>query len=506
MNNKTRSPDLLLRIGDFMDDIKSLFNPQSALISKANRRAYFGYDAATTSRKDLPFPWDGQAEGMNRATRMTLRARARNLERNSLTTGAILTALTNNIIGAGLNMQSQSDNEVFNNRIEELWNDWVKPENCDYSQQQSLDDMLDMVVQRMFVDGGIIATYPLDMEREIPLTIQLREVDDLATDVTPATGNGNLILSGVEITQEGKPIAYWLHHVAPDGFESGEPDRFLAKDVDFLWRKNRPSQYRELTEMSRSIVPTCDLSDYTNAVAFQQKVAACTAVFIETENQMGNVGRAVNVTDGNESKRVENISAGTIKHLKPGETAKAIIPNGQAAEASTYTATQQRAIAADIGLSLESTSRNVERVNYSSARQNLLADQVTYRKMRKFVIVHFLNPLFKRFVQTCYLAGLLEGTGVDISDKQYFKAVWLASDIGWIDPKKEAEANSIKLSNGGTDFKEYCALQGVDWKERIDSMAEVQAYAKSKGVALSFNVEPSDTGEIGENIDEGVEE
>ena len=30
--------------------------------------------------------------------------------------------------------------------------------------------------------------------------------------------------------------------------------------------------------------------------------------------------------------------------------------------------------------------------------------------------------------------------------------------------------------------------RGVDWRERIDSMAEVQEYAKKKGVDLCFSI------------------
>ena len=171
-----------------------------------------------------------------------------------------------------------------------------------------------------------------------------------------------------------------------------------------------------------------------------------------------------------------------------------LIPSGQAAEVGNYLPLQQRMIAAAMGLSLESTSRNVERVNYSSARQNLLADENTYKQMRKELVEYFLRPLYRRFVNICYLAGLLDGTGFKPDDLQYYKAVWLAPSLGWIDPKKEAEANSINLQNGGKSFQQYCAEQGVDWRERIDEMAEVQEYAESKGVTLSFNVADSSDG------------
>ena len=58
--------------------------------------------------------------------------------------------------------------------------------------------------------------------------------------------------------------------------------------------------------------------------------------------------------------------------------------------------------------------------------------------------------------------------------------------------------------NGGLSFQQYCAAQGVDWRERIDEMAEVQEYAESKGVTLSFNVaENSDGDKQGDDETDG---
>lgn len=490
---KQRSPDnVFFRLGNFVDDVKSIFAPESALKSKATRMGYFGYEAAHQTRKDNVFPWDGPAEGINKASRATLRARARDLERNNPITCSIIMAVKNNVIGTGFNMQSRSGNDAFNSRIEELWQEWCCHENCDYTKQQSLDDLLKLIIRRKQVDGGILITFPLDKSREIPLTIQLHEVDELTSDNVTLT-NGNIISDGVECTPEGLPIAYWITQTDVDGITLAEPKRIDADNAIFMWERTRASQFREITPMASTIVTTKDLGDYTNAVSFQQKTAACTSVFVETNSTAGAIGRIAQA----ESKQsnIEQIRGGRVQYLAPGETAKMLIPSGQAAEVGNYLPLQQRMIAAAQGLSLESTSRNVERVNYSSARQNLLADENTYKQMRKELIEYFLRPLYRRFVNVCYLAGLLDGVGFEPGNRDYYQAVWLAPSLGWIDPKKEAEANTINLQNGGKSFQAYCAEQGADWRDRIDEMAEVQRYAEEKGVTLSFNSTSNNSGD-----------
>lgn len=496
-----RSPDnnVFYRLGNLVDDVKSIFAPESALKSKATRMGYFGYEAAHQTRKDNVFPWDGPAEGINKASRATLRARARDLERNNPITNSIVMAVKNNVVSTGFNMQARSQNEAFNERIEELWEEWCHHENCDYTKNQSLDDLLKLIVRRKQIDGGILITFPLDIKREIPLTIQIHEVDELTSENVTLT-NGNIISDGVECTAEGLPVAYWLTQTDVDGMSIAEPKRINAENAIFLWERTRASQFREITPMASTIVTTKDVGDYNNAVAFQQKTAACTSVFVETNNIAGTMGRIAQ--SANKQSNVEQIKGGKVQYLAPGETAKMLIPSGQAAEVGNYLPLQQRMIAAAMGLSLESTSRNVERVNYSSARQNLLADENTYKQMRKELIEYFLRPLYKRFVNICYLVGLLDGVGFEPNNKDYYKATWLAPSLGWIDPKKEAEANSINLQNGGKSFQTFCAEQGADWKERIDEIAEVQEYAKSKGVELGFNSTNSGSG-LGNGWNEG---
>lgn len=476
---------VLSKIGDMLDDIRAIWNPSKSMARKLERDRYFAYQAAHTSRKDSPIPFDGQAEQFNSYSRAALRAKARDLERNNPMTGSVLQAILNNAIGTGFNMQAQTDNDLFNQRIEELWKEWEHHENCDITQQQSLDDLIKLMVTRKYVDGGIMATFPLDPKRKIPLTIQLHEVDDLETTVNPKDTKGHLIMNGVELDLTGKPIAYYLRQTEPDGFTEMEPRKYDAKDVIFLWSRSRVSQFREITQMARTINITKDLGDYNDAVMFQQKIAACFSAFVENDNMMASPGRVVNQADGT---RVESIEGGSIKYLKPGEHIKGLTPNAQVTDASNFLPLQQRIIAADSGLSLESTSRNVERVNYASARQNLLADQLTYGAIREELVEYLLRPLYKRFVDICYLAGLLDGTGFKYGEPQYYKAVWLAASLGWIDPLKEAQANAINLANGGKSYQEYCAEQGADWRDRINQMKEVQEYADKQGVNLAFNV------------------
>ena len=274
-----------MEFGKALDDFIAIFSPERALRRRGFRDAYGAYEAAIPTRKDLPFGVDGRAEQLNTTSRKVLRTRARSLERNSDVMGGLLYALENNVVGSHINMQASSDDKEFNQRIEELFHDWEHAENCDITEQQSLTEITKMVLRRTKVDGGVLATYVFDDKSKYGLKIQMREVDDLVATSEPRLENGNIVSNGIEMTKFGKPVAYYLNSYDANGMSDELiAERIPASQVDFLWRKERPSQFREVPSMARSITRITDLDDYTNAVAFQQKTMACTSAFIETDN------------------------------------------------------------------------------------------------------------------------------------------------------------------------------------------------------------------------------
>lgn len=495
-----------MNIGKMIDDLVAVFNPQAACRRQAYRSIYGagGYDGANITRKDtIVKPSNAIAENDNAMARAMLRDKARDLEKNSDMVASMIQSITSNVIGSSLNVQSRSQDKEFNKLIEELFAEWCYHENCDISETQSFNEILEMAVTRWIVDGGIMLVTSIDKASKFGLKIQIREVDDIdESEDTFNVKNGNRVVHGIEINQYGKPIRYYLKVHKAGTLENYEVEKIPAKRVHFLWTRKRATQYREVTNLHTSIVSLGDLADFRNALAFQQKAAACTQAFIECDaNTMP--GRPVNTQDG---KRIHDLQAGTITYLKPGEHLKPFIPVGQAAQADAYVISEQRMIAAAMGLSLESATRNVERVNYSSARQNLLADQKTYNKIRAFLYEHLLRPLFAEFVDACYLKGLLRGTKYTPDNEDYYKCMWLSEGTPWIDPKKEAEADAIRLANGGLSFKRYCADRGEDWQERIDDMAEVQEYAKSKGVELNYIVQNESMKQESEDTSNGGNE
>ena len=84
-------------------------------------------------------------------------------------------------------------------------------------------------------------------------------------------------------------------------------------------------------------------------------------------------------------------------NMNPGDEAQFLNPSGQATDASAYIKQELRLIGSGQGLSYETTSRDMSESNYSSARQGMIEDELTYIEDRE-QILEILDEIYETFV------------------------------------------------------------------------------------------------------------
>ena len=116
-----------------------------------------GYDAAGFGRINAGWRVHNEsAETTDRYSRDVVRARARDLERNSDILQAVILAYKRNGVGKGYTLRAKTGDDALNRQIEALWRRWCKAGNCDVTGEQSFTELLRMAVERKRVDGGIL--------------------------------------------------------------------------------------------------------------------------------------------------------------------------------------------------------------------------------------------------------------------------------------------------------------------------------------------------------------
>lgn len=457
----------------------------------ANRQYYKSflrnYDAAKNDR--LNANWTAvntTAELTDRNYRDTIKARARDLERNSDMAESIINALERNVVGTGINLQAKilkvngEEDDELNTKIEDLFREWCHKENCDITGQMTFFEIQAMLMRRIEVDGGMLFIKCYDNKSGIiPFCIQAKEVDDLDTSKdTVSVGNANTrIVGGIELNEYNRPVAYWFKKYTIDGYYIGDSERVEASRVIFPWKKTRPSQIREISPMARTLPRVKDVNEFIEAVSVKERILACLSVFI-TKMTAGNIGRS-STTDDKSGYKVKTIAPGMIHELQPGEGVNTVNPSGQSSNAKEFVMMQQRMAGAGQGLGYETTSRDMSQVNYSSARQGLLEDQITYKKWQQFIIEHFCRDVYIEFIKSAVLSGKLEIKDFFKYKEKYTKHIWVTPGWSWIDPLKEVKANQFALESGMDTLSNICGSRGLDWRDVIEQRAKEEAYQRA---------------------------
>ncbi len=119
------------------------------IFTHKNQRRSMSYDSGEYDRLNRNWmPVNESSEISNSQNRDLIRARSRDLERNSDLMNASVSPWVRNIVGKGYILEAKSEDREFNSRIEELWRKWCKKDNCDITGSQSFWEMMRMAVRR----------------------------------------------------------------------------------------------------------------------------------------------------------------------------------------------------------------------------------------------------------------------------------------------------------------------------------------------------------------------
>ncbi len=445
------------------------------------------YDAGDPSRLNAGWRAVNQsAEYTDRYSRDTVRARARDLERNSDMMNAVIGAFVRNTVGGGITLQADTGSQTLNKQIEALWKEWCKKRNCDVTGTQSLSQLLRMAVRRKKVDGGVLFVKRYTHDGILPFQLQAFEVDELDGTQFAPKHPGNRVVSGIEYTPFNKPVGYWLRQYPIDGFLAIDPIYIDAKDVIFYFSKHRPSQLREMSDVSQTVTRIRDINEFMVAVAVKQRIEACLAIFIKrvvpfAKGIAEGFGRALGGGPLRTGKSYEGktVTPGMIGELNDGDEIEVVNPQGQATDAAQYVSLQQHLISSGQGLSYESVARDMKESTYSSARQGMIEDSMTYAEETE-LLQDVLDEIYETFIISAVLAGKIAAADFWENKRKYFAHHWVKPPKPWIDPLKESSAVKVALQTGQKTWKQIAAENGSDWQTQIDDIADVLKYARDR--------------------------
>lgn len=482
-----------------------------AITKKRPLRMYAG---AATSRLNSNWMAAGtSADAEIKGSIKTLRQRSRQLVRDDPHARQAVRSITSNVIGdSGIKLQAHvrkyrvnTLDTKINAQIEEAWKKWGRYDSCHTAGRLCWADIERLCCNSMIESGEVfirMVNKPFGRSK-IPFALEILEADQLDDDYTGRSSNKNASWRmGVEVDKFMRPknYAFLTKHPGDTPFTlpQGEDRHMIipANEIIHLYMTDRPSQTRGVPWMASAIESLHQLAGFRESAVVRARASSALMGFITSPE--GELDQGGEVYDGD---RVTSFSPGQFHYLQNGENV--VIPDMDSphGEFEPFMRAMLRSMAAGIGLSYESLSRDYSQSNYSSSRLALLEDRTQYKAIQNYFIENLHSRIYENWLQMAVLSGELNLPNFDTDFEKYMKIHWMPRGWSWIDPLKEVNAAKEAVRAGFKTQAQVVAEQGGDLEELLAERKDEVEQAEQLGLVFDSKLTiPTEQKEV--SIDE----
>tara|TARA_R100001594_G_scaffold88768_2_gene123059 strand:- start:13865 stop:15349 length:1485 start_codon:yes stop_codon:yes gene_type:complete len=456
------------------------------------KRSYAGANTGRLFADFLTSSTSADAEIKNNIR--LLRDRSRELARNDPYISRYLNLMVSNVVGKhGIRVSSKSRNDngsldlAANQLIERAWKEWSQIGNCTINERMTFLDCQKIFVETLFRDGEVLVRKIKNTNSPFGFQIQFLEADHLDENKNQnADKNGNSIKMGVEVNKYGKPIAYHLFKKHPFDNTYPRPSqeyiRVPADEIIHAYLPQRAEQTRGVSLIAPVMANMKMLNGYYEAEIVAARVGASKMGFITSGDGDGYVGDGEMEDTFNPTM---NAQAGVFEQLPAGMDFKAFDPTHPTSAFESFTTSVLRSIASGLNISYHALTNDLTSVNYSSIRQGALEDRSMFQLYQQFVIDHFVNPIFKSWLEMAMSTGYIN-LPIAKFDKFSNAINYIPRSFSWIDPLKEMQANVVGLQNGITTYSDIVSSYGKDVEEIFEQHQKEKELADLYNISTAF--------------------
>lgn len=469
----------------FFDFLRTKQQPKHA------KRSYYG---AETGRLFSDFITQSlSADSEISPSLRILRDRCRQLSRNDAYAKRYIQILNSNVVGStGVRLQVRKRNTdgsldtVGNRIIETAWAAWGRKDSCSIDGRMSWNQCQRLFIETLARDGEVlIRKIKNPAGNRFGFSLQFIEADYLDENYNNTAPNGNEVRMGVEITKEGKPVAYWLFEDNPNhtnGFgrntSTRKRIRVSADEIIHSFIQERAGQTRGVPMMANVLGRLKMLDGFEEASLVHARVAASKMGFFTSPSGDEFVG-----DEYQGAAPLMDASPGTFSQLPEGMSFESFDPSGVGgADFADFEKAILRGIASGLGVSYVSLSNNLEGVSYSSIRQGTMEDRDNFKMLQQFMIENFVDEVYRSWLEQAitYNAVTLPMSKYDLFADQ---VTYRPRGYPAIDPQKEVNANIAAINSGIMTLQDVHGQHGRDTEEVFEQVA------REKDLAARYEIE-----------------
>ncbi|AEE26306.1 phage portal protein [Francisella hispaniensis] len=396
---------------------------------------------------------------------MSLVSRARSAyANNDYVKGFISQACINVIGNNGIKIQVKTAKEELNKLVEAKFKKWCKRGNCEVTGIQSFIDIQLMTVKSLLRDGEFFI-----IKNIIKNQLKLQVIEPTRIDVTyKATLSNNIkVINGIEVDQYGKAIAFY--YVTDDN----QRKRIPAENIIHGFIQEYVSQKRGISAAATALIRLGLLGEFETAAIDHARQSAKILGFV---SKPASDFEPMGTSFDEEEEKATSVDIGEgarLSIVEDGLTMQKIDSQFPSSEYGNFKDAILRAISLSLGYGVNfiNMGNNLEKVNYSSARQGLLAERDSWKLLQRLIIDTLIEPVFTAWFEVEYLSGRLgvmtELQYEDILDKVRFQP----RSWAWIDPLKDAKGITENINNLTMSLSDAIIEAGRDPDDVFEQIA-----------------------------------
>ena len=172
---------------------------------------------------------------------------------------------------------------------------------------------------------------------------------------------------------------------------------------------------------------------------------------------------------------------------------KAFDPDHPSTAFGPFTTQVLRGVASGLNISYHALTNDLSSVNYSSLRAGALEDREMYRLYQRFVVDHFMRPVFEKWLEMSISSGAIVMGGETNTplpmgkyDKFANNAIFIGRSFQWVDPQKEMNASISGMQAGLVTYQDVQSNYGRDVEELYEQHEREQKLAEQYGIKTAF--------------------
>lgn len=429
------------------------------------------------------------------------RDRSRELIRDAAYAKRAKVIVQNNVIGPGIGMQAKvmtsrgELNDRINDQIESAWETWACASSCHTGGTLHFSDLERQCMGQVFEAGEIFIRKHMRKfgDSAVPFALEIIEPERIADDYTPAMTSTSRTRLGVETDEFHRPVAYLIRTMHPGElkYSADQPSAIEvvpADEIIHLRIVERWPQTRAMPWLHAAARKLNDMDGLTEAEITAARAGACYFATIETKDGESSYGE-----EQPDGSSIANIEPAIVEKLAPNEELKFHAPNRPNAQLDPFMRMMLREVAAGVGCSYESLSRDYSQSNYSSSRLALLDDRDLWRMLQLWFIRSFRQLIHKEWLQVAVMAGAIPAINVQdyaMNPEKFEQVQFKPRGWSWIDPTSEVESYEKAIQCGFTTVSQVIA-QTADGRDLEDVLKErKRELDMMESMGLEFTTDP----------------